>query len=130
VVGLRVSAYTLSQWLTADLAVLHAEAEAVYAAGLASSPWQQIDDTSTRVNGVPHHCQVVCNPLYTSDHTTPAKDRLTVIDLLRPGQEGTSLLNAQAREALTQTGDSARAPAQVAQLPGDQVVAAPAAPSG
>jgi len=58
-VGLRVSAYTLSRWLTADLAVLHAAAEALYAAGLASSPWQQIDDTSTRVNGVPHHCQVV-----------------------------------------------------------------------
>jgi len=121
-VGLRISAYTLSEWLTADLAVLHAEAEAVYAAGLASSPWQQIDDTSTRVNGVPHHCQVVCNPLYTSYHTTPAKDRLTVIDLLRPGQEGTYLLNAQARAALTQTGVSARVRAQVVQLPGDQVV--------
>ncbi len=37
-VGLRVSAYTLSRWLTADLAVLHAAAEALYAAGLASSP--------------------------------------------------------------------------------------------
>ncbi len=68
--------------------------------------------------------------MYTSDHTTPAKDRLTVIDLLRPGQEGTYLLNAQAREALTQPGVSARTPAQVAQLPGDQVVAAPAALSG
>ncbi len=121
-VGLRVSAYTLSAWLTADLAVLHAEAEAVYAAGLASSPWQQIDDTSTRVNGVPHHCQVVCNPLYTSYHTTPTKDRLTVIDLLRPGQEGTYLLNAQAVEELAQMGVSARARTQVAQLPQDQVV--------
>ncbi len=121
-VGLRVSAYTLSAWLTADLAVLHAEAEAVYAAGLASSPWQQIDDTSTRVNGVPHHCQVVCNPLYTSYHTTLAKDRLTVIDLLRPGQEGTYLLNAQAVEELAQAGVSARARTQVAQLPQDQVV--------
>jgi len=63
-VGLRVSASTLSAWLTTDLAALHAEA--VDAAGLASSPWQQIDDTSTRVTGVPHHGQVVGNPLYTS----------------------------------------------------------------
>lgn len=121
-VGLRVSAYTLSAWLTADLAVLHAEAAAVYAAGLASSPWQQIDDTRTGVNGVSEHCQVVCNPLYTSYHTTPAKDRLTVIDLLRPGQEGTYLLNAQAQAHLAQAGVSARARAQVSQLPGDQVV--------
>jgi len=121
-VGLRVSAGTLSEWLTADLAALHAEAEAVYAAGLASSPWQQIDDTSTRVNGVNHHCQVVCNPLYTSYHTTPAKDRLTVIDLLRPGQEGTYLINARALDGLAQAGVSARVRAQVAQLPGDQVV--------
>jgi len=123
-VGLRVSAYTLSEWLTADLAALHAEAEAVDAAGLASSPWQQSDDTSTRVNGVPHHCQVVGNPLYTSYHTTPAKDRLTVIDLLRPGQEGTYLLNAQALEELAQAGVSARARARapVAQVPADQVM--------
>jgi len=121
-VGLRVSASTLSAWLTADLAVLHAEAEAVDAAGLASSPWQQIDDTSTRVTGVPHHCQVVCNPLSTRYHTTLAKDRLTVIDLLRPGQEGTYLLTAQAVEELAQAGVSARARTQVAQLPQDQVV--------
>lgn len=121
-VGLRVSAGTLSEWLTADLAALHAEAEAVYAAGLASSPWQQIDDTSTRVNGINHHCQVVCNPLYTSYHTTPAKDRLTVIDLLRPGQEGTYLINARALNGLAQAGVSARVRAQVAQLPQDQEV--------
>ena len=121
-VGLRVSAGTLSGWLTADLGALHAEAAAVYVAGLASSPWQQIDDTSTRVNGVPHHCQVVCNPLYTSYHTTPAKDRLTVIDLLRPGQEGTYLLNARAQAGLAQVGVSARVRVQLGQLPQDQVV--------
>ncbi len=121
-VGLRVSAGTLSGWLTADLAALHAEAEAVYQAGLASSPWQQIDDTSTRVNGLNHHCQVVCNPLYTSYHTTPAKDRLTVIDLLRPGQEGRYLINAWALDWLRKAGVSARVRAQMGRLPRDQVV--------
>jgi len=121
-VGLRVSASTLSAWLTADLAPLHAEAEAVDAAGLASSPWQQIDDTATRVNGDNQHCQVVCNPVYTSYHTTPAKDRLTVIDLLRPGQEGTYLLTARALEEVAPAGLSARVRAQVGQLPQDQVV--------
>lgn len=121
-VGLRVSAYTLSAWLTADLAPLHAEAEAVYVAGLASSPWQQIDDTATRVNGDNQHCEVVCNPLYTSYHTTPAKDRLTVIDLLRPGQAGTYLVTAGALEEVAQAGLSARVRAQVGQWPRDQMV--------
>jgi hypothetical protein len=121
-VGLPVAAGTLSQWLTAELKPLHGEAEAVYRAGLASGPWQQIDDTSTRVNGVNHHCQVVCNPLYTSYHTTPAKDRRTVIDVLRPGQEGTYLINARALDWLAQVGVSARVREQVGHLPQDQVV--------
>lgn len=121
-VGLQVSAGTLSAWLTDDVQPLHDEADAVYAAGLASSPWQQIDDTSTRVNGINQHCQVVCNPLYTSYHTTPAKDRLTVIDLLRPGQEGTYLVDAVALDGLAAVGVSARVQEQVGHLPRDQVV--------
>ena len=121
-VGLQVSAGTLSAWLTADLAALHAEAAAVYQAGLASSPWQQIDDTSTRINGINHPCQVVCNPLYTSYHTTAAKDRLTVIDLLRPGQEGTYLINEVALDWLEQVGGSVQVQEQVGHLPRDEVV--------
>ena len=65
---------------------------------------------------------MVCNPLYTSYHTTPAKDRLTVIDLLRPGQEGTYLINEMALDWLEQGGGSARMRAQVGHLPRDQVV--------
>jgi len=45
-----------------------------------------------------------------------------VIDLLRPGQEGTSLLNARARKERAQAGVSAWVRAQVARLPADQVV--------
>ncbi|MFL5800973.1 MAG: hypothetical protein ACJ8CR_04450 [Roseiflexaceae bacterium] len=44
----------------------HAESDAVYAAGLRSSPWQQIDDTATRVNGQNQHCHLICNPLYSA----------------------------------------------------------------
>jgi hypothetical protein len=121
--GLQVSAGTLSAWLVHDLAALHAEAAAVYQAGLASAPFQQIDDTLTRVNGEPQHCQVVCNPCYTSYHTTPAKDRLTIIDVLRPGQEGTYLLDDVALHWLAQVGSSATLRSDVAaHLPRDTLL--------
>ena len=51
----------------------------MHQAGLASGPWQHLDETSTRVNGQNRFCQVTCNPLYTSYHTTDAKDRQTMI---------------------------------------------------
>ena len=57
----------------------------MYQAGLSSSPWQHLDDTATRVNGQNHHCHVVNNPLYSAYLTTPSKDRLSVIDVLRNG---------------------------------------------
>jgi Transposase IS66 family len=65
-VGLAVAASTLSDWLTQEQEPFHAAAQAVYMAGLASSPWQQIDDTATRVHGQAEHCHVVGNPLYAS----------------------------------------------------------------
>lgn len=105
-VGLRLSAGTLSSWLVADLAPLHAEAAAIYHAGLASAPFQQIDDTLTRLNGENHHCQVVCNPCYTSYHTTPSKDRLAIVDLLRPGQEGAYWCDGAALAWLARVGVS------------------------
>ena len=70
----------------------HAEKDAVYQAGLSSSPWQHLDDTATRVNGQNHHCHVVNNPLYYL--TTPSKDRLSV---RRVAQRAASNLPAQWR---------------------------------
>jgi hypothetical protein len=95
-IGLQVSKGTLSDWLVADLAPLHAEAAEVYLAGLASAPFAQLDDTATRLNGQNYHCQVVCNPCFTSYHTTARKDRLAIVDLLRPGQEGRYRCDARA----------------------------------
>jgi len=68
----------------------------VYEAGLGSSPWQQVDHTETRVDGQPQHCQVVCNPVYTSYHTQPRKDRLSVLDVLRQGRKRIFRLNREA----------------------------------
>lgn len=122
-VGLRLSAGTLSAWLVADLAPLHAEAAAIYRAGLASAPFQQIDDTLTRLNGADHHCQVVCNPCYTSYHTTPTKDRLAIVDVLRPGHAGTYRCDAAALAWLARAGVGATVRRELAgRLPQETVL--------
>ena len=100
-VGVQISKGEVSQLLIKGQDSFHAEQEAVYEAGLRSSPWQHIDDTGTRVNGQNWHCHIVCNPLYTSYHTLPGKDRLSVLDVLRQGRERVFRLNAEALDYLT-----------------------------
>src|SRR5215210_3210413 len=86
-VGVEICEGTVSNLLIKGHEPFHQEQHAVLEAGLASTPWQQIDDTATRVNGQNHYCQIVCNPLYTVYHTTASKDRLTILDVLRGGRE-------------------------------------------
>jgi hypothetical protein len=94
--GLLISAGQVSRFLTEELSLFHAEANAVCRAGLASSPWQQLDETRTSVDGHSHACHTLCNPLYTVYHTTPTKDRLAVLDVLRAGQPRTFRLDEEA----------------------------------
>ena len=95
-VGIVISKGEISNWLIAERENFHAEKDAVYEAGLASSPYQHTDDTQTRVNGQNQHCHVVCNPVYTSYHTKPNKDRLSVLDVLRNGRPRIFRVNAEA----------------------------------
>ena len=95
-VGIHISAGEISNLLIKKQESFHAEKEAVYAAGLQSSPWQQTDDTLTRVNGQNRHCHVVCNPVYTSYHTRASKERLSVLDVLRHGRKRLFRLNEEA----------------------------------
>lgn len=94
--GVIMSSGYLATLLGRDRVGLLAEARAVEAAGLASSPWQHLDATGTRVNGVAWHCHVLGNPLFTAYHASPAKDRLAVVDVLRGGAERSFLWNDQA----------------------------------
>ena len=119
-VGLQIAEGTISNLLIKDQDTFHAEKDAVFQAGLRSSPWQHMDDTSTRVNGQNQHCQVVCNPLYTAYHTTAAKDRLTIIDVLRGGQPRTFRLNSEALSYLDQVQVSQTTRRCLVQLPWDQ----------
>jgi hypothetical protein len=120
--GADLAAGTLSGWLTHDLAIFHAEKDALYEAGLLSSPFQQIDDTATRVNGQNQHCHIVCNSLYTVYHTCAGKDRLSVLDVLRNGRERVFVLNAEALEILKQLGLSAVQQARLAPLACEQLL--------
>lgn len=93
--GIFISAGQVSNLLTKKNARWAAEAEAVLAAGLASTSWQHIDDTATRVNGENHHCHILCNPFYTWYATRPKRDRLSVIAVLQNSGEPTYRLNEQ-----------------------------------
>ncbi len=119
-VGIQISAGQISNLLIKDQASFHAEKDAVYEAGLDSSPWQHLDDTATRVNGQNHHCHVVDNPLYTSYLTTPSKDRLSVIDVLRNGQPRIFRLNREALGYMEAAGVSGITRQKLCYLPQEQ----------
>ncbi len=122
--GVVISAGTVAAWVSDGAGLFGEEAAAVYRAGLESSPWQHLDDTETRVNGQRQHCQVVCNPLYTAYHTTPKKDRLTVIDVLRGATERVFRWTAEAETLLESWGLSAASWRWVRGLPRDRVLSA------
>lgn len=94
-IGIFISAGQVSNLLIKGQEQWHEEKESVWQAGLASTTWQHIDDTSTRVNGENQHCHIVCNPYYSAYFTRPGKDRLTVIQLLQGGDSLDFLLNQQ-----------------------------------
>lgn len=124
-VGVSLSQGWLSDLLSGDPAAFGAEAQAVERAGLASSPWQHLDDTATRVDGQNEHCQVVGNGLYTVYHTTERKDRLSVLDALQGGQrpeQRTYRWTADADVYLRWWGLSHPARQRLASLPRDQVL--------
>src|SRR5258708_1029728 len=121
-VGVQSSDGHISNLLIKDQGAFHAEKDALYRAGLASSPWQHLDDTSTRVNGQNGYCHIVCNPLYTAYFTTEAKDRLTVLDVLTNHRPRRFLVNTEALNFLEACGLSTVRRQQLAQLPGDTIL--------
>jgi hypothetical protein len=81
-VGIIISEAAVSNILIKEQGALDEEKAEIVRAGLESSPWQQTDDTGTRVNGINQHCHILCNPLYTAYFTLLKKDRESVIDVL------------------------------------------------
>ena len=121
-VGIRISDGQVSNLLIKDQAAFHAEKDALYQAGLASSPWQHLDDTSTRVHGQNGYCHIVCNPLYTASFTRTAKDRLTVIDVLTNHRPRHFLVNEEALGSVEAFGLSAVRRRQLEHIPRDVIM--------
>jgi hypothetical protein len=121
-VGIWISEGQVSNLLIKKQDKFHTEKENMYIAGLGSSPWQHIDDTGTRVNGVNEHTQTICNPLYTVYVTTEKKNRLAVLEALLNGHELTFCLNATAYAWLDQVIIPVSAITELRHLPQDQVL--------
>jgi Transposase IS66 family len=121
--GIVLSAGTLSNLLTEGRTAFRDEACDVLRAGLASTPYQHLDDTSTRVDGDGWYCHILCNALYTAYQTRPTKDRRTIVEVLRGGRPAAYRYDREAERHLGFLGLSAAAQARVrAALPRDQTL--------
>ncbi len=91
--GISMSAGYLSNLLIKNPEDFETEFNEVYREGLASSPWQHLDQTGARVGGVNYTTNIICNPLYTVYQTTRNKDRLSVLRILQNAPELELILN-------------------------------------
>lgn len=98
--GVLISKATISRILTDDNDLFHKEKSELFLSGLNSTTYQQIDDTSARVNGNNWYTQILCNPYYAAYFTVPHKDRETILDILLCGNEKTYYFNEEAFELM------------------------------
>ena len=84
---ISISMGSLSNIVSQTTGVWEREVTEIFKAGVASTPYQHLDDTSTRVNGVNYHCHVLCNPLYSYFATMGSRNRLAILQLLQNQEE-------------------------------------------
>jgi len=94
------------------------EVAAILAAGLKSTPWQQLDVTATPVGKEWHACHVLGNPFYRYFRTAPSQSRLAILETLRGGRPARYRLDESAFTRLTAAGVGARVQAWLRRLPG------------
>lgn len=95
-IDVHISKATISRTLTKDIDLFHQEKADIFLEGLKATPYQQIDDTGARVNGVNNYTEFLCNPYYTAYFTVPKKNRETILDVLLCGKEKTYCFNDEA----------------------------------
>ncbi|MDQ1254059.1 MAG: hypothetical protein QG646_3279, partial [Euryarchaeota archaeon] len=99
-IGILISKSTISRIITENNDLFHEEKAEIFQAGLNSTTYQQIDDTSARVNGNNCYTQIICNHLYTAYFTVSNKTRETILDILLCGSEKTYCFNGEAFELM------------------------------
>ena len=72
--------------LTKNIENFQEEKKEIFKAGLASSVFQQTDDTSARVKGQNVFTHIFCNLFYTAFFTRRQKTRLTILEILSQGE--------------------------------------------
>ena len=80
--GVQITISTVSRMALNQNDVFHQEKREVVCAGLQSTTYQHLDDTSGRECGQNCYVNVLANPYYTAYFTLSKKDRLTIIELL------------------------------------------------
>jgi hypothetical protein len=94
--GILISIATISRIITENNDLFHEEKSDIFKSGLNSTTYQQIDDTSARVNGNNWYTQIICNPYYAAYFTVPHKNRETILDILLCGNEKMYCFNEEA----------------------------------
>jgi hypothetical protein len=127
--GIELSSGTLSNWLglgpgqKPTRTLFEQESQVVYQAGIASSPWQHLDTTMTRVAGSNYNCHVLTNPLYTFYCTLPQRDRLSALQALRGGAPRVFRMDKNALQVAARMGLAANWRKQMKkQLPSDRAM--------
>ena len=100
-IDISMSAGHLSNLLIKNHQGFEREKNEICESGLASSPWQHLDQTSARVAGVNQTINILGNPFYTLYVTTAKKDRLSVLQALDNGRELEFMLNRVTYELLS-----------------------------
>jgi len=103
-IGIHISPATISRILTKKIEVFHQEKADIFRAGLESTMYQQIDDTGAKVNGQNQYVEIICNPFYTAYFTIPAKDRLSILDILQGTKPRSYFFNDEAFKLLESFG--------------------------
>lgn len=80
--GVQITISTVSRMALNQNDIFHQEKRDVVCAGLQSTSYQHLDDTSGRECGQNCYVNILANPYYTAYFTLSKKDRLTMIELL------------------------------------------------
>jgi len=86
--GIDISAGQIEWILSSGHEQLHAEKDALLKAGLQSSRYVTVDDSSARHKGQNGYVTHIGNDRFAWFRSTPSKSRLNFLDLLRSGHKG------------------------------------------
>lgn len=118
--GVDIGKSSIDRILLQDTQPLQDEKQAIVTAGLQSTDYQHLDDTSARVKGENWYTHVLCNPWYTAFFTREHKDRLTVLSVVSGVDDQEKLpyvWNGEARSTLFGLGWANKHDALLDELP-------------